>query len=261
MSFQGIKDRQPVPGGCDYYGASSGEGNSLVITSVSRLDGQPDSCGSNPPQYPSVALPSASNPGSYTYPSPGDSPPTVNYSIDFDPSLIVPIVNVDLNGELEIPVSFDAGGITLELPDFNIGGEGDGGGLSPEQVQALLDAASKIPGIQDGLNDLTKNGDTTQDDTGEQEGDAEGDEPNIAGILVTITNIPLGAGRKFGTPQLFDFGRAHFRRGLFYSEEIRLTTVRQWCPAPADATGYAVQLGNGVKANITVVKQVKENGG
>lgn len=231
----------------------------LQVFSTVRNDGQPDNCGSLPAQFPANGLPPATNPGVYVFPSPGGGAP-IPYSIDFDPTLIVPIVKVDLNGEVEVPISFDAGGINVDLPDLNIG-EGDSGGVSPEALEALLDAASKIPGIQENIEDLVNGGDQTSDDLGETEGENEGYVPNIAGLVIQVTGIPLGTGRKFGKPQIFDFGRVHFKRGDFYSSEIPIATVRQWSPAPVDADGYAIYLKPGVTANVTVVRQVKENGG
>lgn len=224
------------------------------ILSVVKNDGTADTCGSIPVAY-GGGLPAPSNPRTFNAPAPSDAPIVIPYSIDFDPTLIVPVVNVDLNGELEVPVTFDAGGINVDLPDFNVGGGGDAGGISPEQLEALLDAANKIPGIKEALDDLTNEGTQTPIDRGEKNGTTEETVNGIDGILVTVTSFPPGYGRRFGKPELFDFGRATFRRGNYYTESIRLSTTQQWCPADPDSDGYAVSLNPGVKANITVIKR------
>lgn len=224
----------------------------LKVISVKPCGGVVDNCGSPPSTYPNKNLPPAVNPYVYVFPSPGGRDVSVPYSIDFDPTLIVPVVKVDLNGEVEIPVSFDAGGINL---DVDLGGGGEDGGIPPEALDTLLDAASKIPGIQKNIEDLTRSGEQEVTDLGEQNGDSEGTAPGITGLITNVTNIPLGYGRKFGNPQVFDFGRVSFKRGNFYTSPVPITYVRQWHPAPVDADGYAVTLNPSVVADITVLTQ------
>lgn len=225
---------------------------SMKVFSVEVCPGGVDNCGNPPSDYPNKALPPATNPRVFTFPTPGGGQVKVPYSIDFDPTLIVPVVKVDLNGEVEIPVSFDAEGINL---NFGGGGEGDGTGISPEDLEALLDAASRIPNIGKKIDDLTRSGNQNVDAKGEQNGDTEESAPGITGVITNVTNIPLGYGRKFGNPQLFDFGRVAFKRGAFYTAPVPITYIRQWHPAPVDADGYAVTLNQGVLAEITVLKQ------
>lgn len=218
--------------------------------SVVRTDGSPDGCGDPPPVWPNGSLPAANNPRTYSHqPNDGGPPVDVNYNIDFGPTFNGPLV--ELPDLPNVCVGFELFGVEIDFCTNKGGGEG---GISPEDLERLLDGADRTKDIGDDLDDLRRKGDVDADDTGEQEDNAEGDTGELYGILIEITGFPVGTGREFGQPQKFDFGRAYFRRGDFYSEEIPLTTIRQWLPAQPDSTGYTVFLRKNVKANITVIK-------
>jgi hypothetical protein len=235
------------------------QADSASFVNLRREDGLPDNCGGNTPVYPPASAPSV-NPRTYDHTgSDGISRP-INYNINFPGVGISPTINFPDLPDIKIPVKIDATGIEVNIP-VGIGvGEG-GGGISEEDLEALLDAASKIPDIKEGIEDLMNGGNQSSDNKGEKEGEQEGYVPDIAGVIINVTEYPAGFGRKFGEPKIFDFGRVHFKRGNFYSQEIPLATVRQWCAASPESDGYAIFLRPGVKAEITVVKQEKENGG
>ena len=86
---------------------------------VTRVDGQPDNCGSIVPTYP----PNYPSPSDLTRTSPFQITPTlsapitvtVNPTISFDPTVLAPVLSVNLGG---LNVNFDLGGVTIS-PDFS----------------------------------------------------------------------------------------------------------------------------------------------
>lgn len=112
-------------------GLTSGCGVSIADLTVSPLFGGSDACGDPPPPPPGP-------PADVVYE--GDD---ITYNIDESTEITVPIsfvfspAYIDLDGSINIPVRFDAGGIefngTVEIsPEFNFefspGGAGGGGG-------------------------------------------------------------------------------------------------------------------------------------
>lgn len=95
-------------------GSSGNEIQSFSIGSVSRVDGQADSCGSRQPSYP----PTSPDPNDYTriFPIPQPDGSTKNTSVTIIPTfapiigIFRPEINVDVGG---INVNFSLGGFTL----------------------------------------------------------------------------------------------------------------------------------------------------
>lgn len=216
---------------------------------------EPDNCGDRPGGY-GGSLPPSNNPFSFPYSGNDGVSRDINVDIEFgDGPTISPTINFP--DFPNICASFNAFGVDIDLCS-NKPPDGGGGGISPEDLQRLLDAADKVDDIKDDVDDLGRKRPPLVEPKGEQDNDTEEDTGELYGILVDITFIPTGTGREFGQPQKFNFGRAYFKRGDFYSQEIPLTTVRQWVPALPDSTGYAISFQKGVKANITVIKPPSE---
>ena len=126
------------------------------ITSVERVDGQVDNCGSlptSPPEYPpGVDVPPA--------PAPGDElmPPGVIEVPVPGGGLTIPIgfaygsVNIDANGV----INFDLGGINVSLnPDFNVSiGDPPPSGQSPSDQEYQDGVRDALDSIQDRLISL-----------------------------------------------------------------------------------------------------------
>lgn len=226
----------------------------VTSVSVTPADGSADNCGDLPASYP-AGLPPASNP--YTLPYVGNDglQRDINYSIDFSLTFNGPTINLpDLPN---VCASFNLYGVDIDLCT-NVPGSGSGGGISEGDLERLLEAADKVSDIEENVKDLSRKGESASENKGEKEGSTDESTGPIYGIIVSVTTVPVGYGRKFGEPQVFDFGRATFKRGGVFFSPVPINLVSNFIPAPVDADGYSLTLNPGVKANVTVIKKVEE---
>lgn len=210
-----------------------------------------DDCGSTESGYPSTPPP-PSNPYVFPYVGNDGIQRDIPYEINFSPTINGPTINLP-----EFPnvcLSFELFGVDIDLCTNKQGGDGDGG-ISPEDLQRLLDAADKVDNIAETTDDLARKGDNEPQDTGEQEGDVDEDTGPIYGIIVECTVIPSGTGRKFGEPKVFSIGRAAFKRGNVYFSPVPINLTSNFIPAPIDATGYAIAIEPGYKVQVIAIKK------
>lgn len=143
-----------------------GSGCGVEVTNISptRLDGQPDNCGSLPPPYPP--------------PNDIDVDIDVTYNIEDGPDITVTVpftfapVNVDLSGNFSAPFTFNFGGLdfsgTLEI--------------SPE-IKVNINPPTAPRGTGDGTDDLP---------TGDPNNDVEPVPVSEKVIGVAITSVLVG---------------------------------------------------------------------
>ena len=109
----------PAPYQVRIIGSSSSEIQSYSIDSITRVDGQPDNCGSPPAKYPVVPIPPESLDRSVNFPiTPTINAPVrvvVNPVVKFAPTVLAPVISVNVGG---INVNFSLGGFTL-TPTYN----------------------------------------------------------------------------------------------------------------------------------------------
>lgn len=212
-----------------------------AITSVERLDGQPDNCGSPPsPWYPEAPPPSNSsitNVITTVTNSAGDSydyDVTINRSGD-EYIKFPPVLNV--NG---ISVGIDATGVSIGELNINRksgGGGGDGGDINQTpEPEAPPEVIEEIP---EPIPEEFVNEDTDK----------------LVGIYVDITGIPSNAKivSGNGAPNVIYAGWIEFKRNRGYFPRQFIDFENSWYPAPAGATGYAVTLKRGYTGSVQKV--------
>lgn len=196
-------------------GLYSGCGATVSNIQVTRVDGQPDSCGSPPINYP--------------------EPTDINVDIDVtfnteegdETTITVPFVfapiNVDLSGKFNIPFNFNLGGLdfsgTLEIaPNFNVN-------INPPTARR---------GSDDGTEDLP---------SGDPNEDVEPVPPSEKVIGVAVQSILIGEQKltTIGTqniPTIFAprAGSIKFAYSLgvstFWSDDIAIKGDRTFIPCP-----------------------------
>jgi hypothetical protein len=225
---------------------------SASVLSVVAYSG-PDNCGSLPADYPNT--PFVPGAGTYNYQPPqGGAPVPVNYNIDVLPNFR-PVINFP-----DIPnlcASFNIYGVDVDLCS-NVppeGGGGDGNQDLLDKLQELEDAIKGDGGIGEKIDDLSKKGDGIVVEPGEGDNGTDEDVAGLLGIFVSITSIPVGLGREFGTPDRFDFGRISFKRDGFYSEPQKISFYSNYYVAPEGSTGYALSYAPGVGGTVQVLKR------
>lgn len=196
--------------------------SSWAITSVVRLDGQPDDCGSPEPTYPPPINFNFNT--DVTYEGDDGTEITVNVPFVFAP------IKVDFNGDLRIPVDFSLGGFefsgNVNLPDFNLT-------INPPRLP---------PGSGD---DLSGQG---GDDEGETTPPTAPDE-KIIGVVVTATQIDSRRVSSYsspGIPPIFvpRLGSIKFVYSIgsatFFSSDIDIKDRRTFIPCPFSQGADAV---------------------
>jgi hypothetical protein len=241
-----------------FYDLSSNDGTSCqeykYVLSFQRVDGLPDNCGDPGETYNGGGSPPGDEIVS-THPFVVDRDdgtqvtlsPTFRISprVSFSPSLRIPVQICLLSG-----VCYQAGDDGLTET---------GGGISAEDLEALLEGAQAAKDALDQALDLTKDVPTTGEEKPEGGDDNEDNEvEDLLGIFVNVSTIPAGFGREFGIPEKFDLGRVSFRKDGFYIQDAPLTFAAQYFPAPPEANGYAVHYSKGVRARVTVLKRERD---
>lgn len=216
---------------------------SWKITTVSRTDGAPDTCGSPPPVFPPPSI------------------PEINVDIEVGPSLTIPAtiifapISISVDGRIQAPVTIELNG---EI-DFTINGTLE---FAPN-FDFSLDPSIYFP---DGEDDPTSPPDNPGGTSEEPEEEPE-EEPSdvVVGVVIASTidseARPSGISQEFG-PDLYvpRLGSVRFGSPIggafFWSNDIDIKGLRTVieCPFPWGATRVVVNAAQGVALNWSAVK-------
>lgn len=205
----------------------------FFIDRVVRVDGQPDNCGSLPPEYPDEPDPTdpeltstvtVTNINNETYDYDVTVNRDTNNTINFPPTIVVN----------DVTITMDITGITV-INNNNTqkpSGGGSGGVAEEEPVEPQDENAGKELLVQPGT--------------------IEEDVPDIYAVIVDITNIPVNAkvSSGFGAPDKIFPGWLEFKVGSDYLPRQFIDFENSYFFAPEDATGYAITILTGYSASI-----------
>lgn len=225
---------------------------------VARQDGQPDDCGSLPPQYPDVQ-PSPTNPRVFPYTGNDGVERPINFSIDFDPTINGPLVRLP-----DIPnvcVGFGFSGIEIDLCT-NKPGSGTGGDISEieDKIDALRDILDRLE--EDSKENLNKE-DTDENPPDQTDPESEPPDggiskcvPNLRFVKVSLTNIPPNANVEVGQAgfdRIDDAGWLTFTKDGFFFPPQRIEFGGAIFEAPPGVECFTMQLRFGFTAVVTTV--------
>lgn len=268
--------------------ASGNPYEAFEITSVSRVDGQPDTCGSPPPEWENpdaVPPPEAYEPpgGDITYDDGTKRPVNVRITPFFINGRLV----VDVGG---ITVNFDLGGVTLKFPD----------GVAPadecpcepdpritsiaDNVSDIRNKTNNIPGIKDRaeeINETTKEikeeterildeieklpkpikpPDSPDYESEEKTPQAPKEEEGIERfkwLKVTLTKLPSKSKQILETNgQIVTYcGWVEWKAKGYGLPREQVQYPVSIFPVPEGVDGYAYTLTNGAEGYATVIKE------
>lgn len=236
---------------------------SLTTLNISRNDGNPDTCGDLPGNWP-VPGPSQSFP----IPLPPVNVPSPNGgSYNFSPTIVVADklfgVNVNMNNNFNI--KFDFGGVT-----FNFGkGKGNSGDNSGD----FSDINNQLQQIQNNLNNLSNNfggfkqfpppgkppspASHNYDPKPPSSGDKSTGIDSLEYVQVDLSTLPSRDKVIFGnenSPAVYFAGWIEFLQGnLAYSPRIPIQFEHNVFRVPDGANGYAYLFTNGAAGTVTEI--------
>ena len=214
------------------WGATPAPEPSYKINSVTRLDGQPDNCGSLPSNYPPAPPPPSGGYNSNNTPIVLNDNDTINVTFNLKPPVVTPpslsippVVVTVKSPSFNMPISFDVDGT------INIGTPGKVDvDLSP--LDSVLDVLS------DNVNNLTFNynnpnyNTSTQVDIVRVPSDDKGDKdaPELLGVVIELTKMPDKA--QFGEPTCYFAGWITFKNQGGYEPRYQINFLSSYFPAP-----------------------------
>lgn len=253
---------------------TGGAQDNVIITGVSRADGQADNCGNPPVQYPNVIPPSGYTNG------------TGNITYNDGASLTVPLVFAPIVTDVELNPRFnvDVGGIKLQFDlggvKFDLGNGNSDPALPPDRFNDQADNYGRLSGqIQDVRNvenDIldkinTGGGNTTpppppaatppDSDPNLEPDQKQPDDPkNESGVTklkwvkIVLTKLPDKVQFGDGAPNCYFAGWFEFKSGAscYSREQVNFQTSLFLAPPGAD--GYAYTLTNGAEGYAVVYR-------
>lgn len=208
----------------------------VSITSIVRVDGQPDDCGDLPPLVPIPPFPNPTIPDDVEYDDDNGDPITVPVNITFGFPFIF------INGELNVPFrvqispefNFDIDGtLNLETGDvnFNFGGSPGGDGCLPKPPGDFAPIGDEPPTPDPGIPQPPPVDDDPTDDRLKD---------IIRGVIVTASVDDVNATiiGQDGNPDLYipRIGNVQFaiqiRNSVSWTERVNVTNLRQFIPCP-----------------------------
>lgn len=206
------------------------------ITSIVRVDGQPDDCGDLPPIVPPIPVPNPTIPDDVEYEDDDGNPINIPVNITFGFPFI--FINGTLNVPFRVQISpefnFDIDGtLNLETGDvnFNFGGTPGGNGCLPKPPDDFAPIGDEPPNPDPGIPQPPA---VDDDPTDERLKDI------IRGVIVTssASNPNATIINQTANPNLYipRIGNVQFaiqiRNSVSWTERVNVTNLRQFIPCP-----------------------------
>lgn len=210
-------------------GGSAGcpTGGQVTGLQVSRADGQPDNCGSPPPNYPDDRTPLP-------------RPPRINIDVGGSPVTITPTINFNTDtGDIEIQIGDDIN-LTFDGVNFNFGDDNGGGTPGNTPVRPSPDDSTTDPDEPPPL--------PPQDEDLEEPPEPPAEVIRAALVTVTaISEYQTAINGASPDPDNFfpDLGTIKFRisaddTNSGFTNPIRVQNQRAFIPCPWDGGAFAV---------------------
>lgn len=236
-------------------------GNAPIIEGLERLDGQADDCGDSPPVYPPSLEPTAD-----------DLNDTVNVD-NYDTTntnIPVGLVNVtgNVNVDLEMPVSFNLGGIDVSVDMGGITLNNSLGNSTYNNSVSINNNAGNVTGIGN-KNPLPLpkpdrepapppenplENDLDEEETTDEEPKTKPIVEGLEFVQVNITSKPDNAKNQWGdgAPDVYYCGWFEFTADGYAFNRQPIHFLQSIFKPPLGATGYAFTLYNGFTGNATI---------
>lgn len=236
----------------------------VEVLSVTRIDGQPDTCG-DPPAEPPGDFPPPVNPRTYTYDGNDGQQREINYEIVFDPTFNGPTINIPDIPNLCAGFRFDA----IEI-DLCTNKPGSGSGADISALEDKIDEIADIVGELKEDSEENLNKEPTEEEPPE-EADPEEEPPDgalgncvpgLRFVKVSLTelapnaNVEIGQG---GIDRIDDAGWFAFEKDGFLFPPHRIEFSGAIFEPPPGVTCYKMQLRFGFSARVTHV--IESTGG
>lgn len=228
----------------------------FATVAISRVDGSPDTCGSQPPTFPPNVIPPGRGNTTTNINLPGITVPVgVAYvPVTITPTLnISPTINVDLGG---LNFQFDLGGVTVNFPDLPASPPGrpslPGGNTSKPDCPPCPpcpELPPSTPQPQPGDPELPPE---TPPETPEPDKDA----PGILYLEVELTKLPNKLQLGGNGQTVYFAGWIAFRaKSGSYHPRQQIHFKKTIYKAPDGCDGYTYTFTNGAKGTVKFYSQ------